>query len=292
MAYTRTPNTVIAGQALKQNPAPAPLAPAGALPVVLDADIATTTNLGVVQIGAGLAITPEGILSTDGQVGYTGSAGENGFTGSTGFTGSAGENGFTGSTGFTGSAGENGFTGSTGFTGSAGENGFTGSAGEHGFTGSTGFTGSAGEHGFTGSTGFTGSAGEHGFTGSTGFVGSVGFVGSRGFTGSTGFTGSIGIGYTGSAGKDDDSKFVHVKLTSNDYTATSSDYYIGATNGGIDITLPLGLLGRIYVIKNQDNSNVKVFPTNPNTIDGSSSKTLGSNVSITVVFDGTRWQTI
>ena len=208
MAYTRTPNTVIAGQALKQNPQPSPLAPAGAIPVVLDADIASTTNLGVVQVGAGLAITPEGILSTDGQVGYTGSAGENGFTGSTGFTGS------------------------------------------------------------------------------------VGFVGSRGFTGSTGFTGSIGIGYTGSAGTDDDSKFVHVKLTSNDYTATSSDYYIGATNGGIDITLPLGLLGRIYVIKNQDNSNVKVFPTSPNTIDGASSKTLGSNVSITVVFDGTRWQTI
>jgi hypothetical protein len=186
MAYTRTPNTVIAGQGLKQNPAPVPLAPAGALPVVLDADVATTTNLGVVQIGAGLAITPEGILSTDGQVGFTGSAGEHGFTGSTGSVGSVG---FTGSTGFTGSAGEHGFTGSIGYTGSSG---FTGSAGSNGSTGSTGFVGSIG---FVGSRGFTGSAG---FNGSNGFNGSSGYNGSTGFVGSAGFIGSLG--YTGSSG--------------------------------------------------------------------------------------------
>ena len=154
MAYTRTPNTVIAGQGLKQNQQPVPLAPAGALPVVLDADIATTTGLGVVQVGSGLSITPEGVLSTDGQVGYTGSAGANGFTGSTG------------ETGFTGSTGENGFTGSTGFVGSIG------------FVGSRGFTGSAG---FNGSSGYTGS---------TGFVGSAGFIGSLGYTGSSGTSGS------------------------------------------------------------------------------------------------------
>jgi hypothetical protein len=111
------------------------------------------------------------------KLGYTGSVGANGFTGSAGagFTGSAGA-------GFTGSAGTNGFTGS------AGTNGFTGSAGTNGFTGSAGagFTGSAGTNGFTGS------AGTNGFTGSAG----AGFTGSAGagFTGSTGYTGSIGLG--------------------------------------------------------------------------------------------------
>ena len=52
-----------------------------------------------------------------------------------------GPTGFAGSIGFTGSQGDAGFTGSTGFTGSIG---FTGSQGDAGFTGSTGFTGSEG----------------------------------------------------------------------------------------------------------------------------------------------------
>ena len=159
MAYTRTPNTVIAGQGLKQNPAPAPLAPAGALPVVLDADIATTTSLGVVQVGSGLSITPEGVLSASG-------------------------------------------------------------------------------------------------------------------------------------GDDDCCKKVKVKLTSTNYTATDDDYYVGATNNNITITLPKGETGRVYYVKNQASGNIKVQGTGGETVDSSAFQTLGTNAGFILVFDGTRWNII
>lgn len=66
MTYIRPPNAVLAGTALRQNPPPAPTDPAGVLPVTLDSEIATTRSLGVVQVGAGLSITPEGVLSANG----------------------------------------------------------------------------------------------------------------------------------------------------------------------------------------------------------------------------------
>jgi hypothetical protein len=63
VAYTRTPNSVIAGVGLLQTPNPAPLTPSGILPVILDAKIASTTSLGVVQIGNNIQVTPEGVIS-------------------------------------------------------------------------------------------------------------------------------------------------------------------------------------------------------------------------------------
>ena len=157
MAYSRQPQVVIAnGGALKQTPAVSSQTPPGIVPVELEALIATTTNLGVVQVGSGLSITPTGILSA-----------------------------------------------------------------------------------------------------------------------------------TGSS-----SSFINVTLTNVDYTATAADYYIGATKKDIDITLPLGITGRVYVIKNQATGNIKVKCSGGQTLDTSSSKTLGSESSIIVVFDGSRWNVI
>jgi hypothetical protein len=56
-------------------------------------------------------------------------------------------NGDRGDVGFTGSQGNLGFTGSIGFTGSQGDIGYTGSQGDTGFVGSVGFTGSTGDSG-------------------------------------------------------------------------------------------------------------------------------------------------
>ena len=157
MAYSRQPQVVIAnGGALKQTPAVSSQTPPGIVPVELEALIATTTNLGVVQVGSGLSITPSGILSATG----------------------------------------------------------------------------------------------------------------------------------GS------SSFINVTLTNVDYTATADDYYIGATKKEIDITLPLGITGKVYVIKNQATGNIKVKCSGGQTLDTSSSKTLGSESSIIVVFDGSRWNVI
>jgi hypothetical protein len=160
MAYNRQPQTVLAGMALKQNPPPTVLQPSGIITVTLDADIATTTSLGVVQVGSGLSITPGGVLSATG-----------------------------------------------------GENGCS----------------------------------------------------------------------------------VNIVLTNTNYTATADDCYIGATNNdddehaSITITLPIGVDGKLYYIKNQGSGNIKVQGTSGQTIDGSSSKTLGTNGSFIVVFAGGRW---
>lgn len=157
MAYSRQPQVVIAnGGALKQTPAVSSQTPPGIVPVELEALISSTTNLGVVQVGSGLSITPTGVLSATG----------------------------------------------------------------------------------------------------------------------------------GS------SSFINVTLTNVDYTATASDYYIGATKKEIDITLPLGITGKVYVIKNQATGNIKVKCSGGQTLDTSSSKTLGSESSIIVVFDGSRWNVI
>lgn len=157
MAYSRQPQVVIAnGGALKQTPSASSIQPPGIIPVELEALISSTTNLGVVQVGSGLSITPSGILSA-----------------------------------------------------------------------------------------------------------------------------------TGSS-----SSFINVTLTSTDYTATATDYYIGATKKDIDITLPLGIVGKVYVIKNQISGNIEVKGSAGQKIDTSSNKTLGTEASIIVVFDGTRWNVI
>jgi len=88
------------------------------------------------------------------------------------------------------------------------------------------------------------------------------------------------------------SDLINVKLTSTDYTATASNYYIGATKKDIDITLPLGVTGKVYVIKNQVSGNIKVKASGGQKIDTSSDKTLGTEDSVVVVFDGSRWNII
>lgn len=155
MTYIRPPNTVLAGLGLKQNPPPAPDDPAGVLPVTLDSEIATTSSLGIVQVGNGLSITPEGILSANG--------------------------------------------------GGGGSN------------------------------------------------------------------------------------FVTVKLTDFSYAITDTDSYVGATSQNITITLPTGILGRVYYVKNQGSGNIKVQGTGGQTIDGDAFQTLGSDNGFTVVFAGARW---
>lgn len=84
---------------------------------------------------------------------------------------------------------------------------------------------------------------------------------------------------------------INVKLTAVNYTALAADYYIGATKKDITITLPLGTVGKVYVVKNQCEGNIKVKGTGQN-LDNSGDKTLGSESSIIVVFDGARWNIV
>jgi len=87
------------------------------------------------------------------------------------------------------------------------------------------------------------------------------------------------------------STLINVKLTSVNYTALATDYYIGATKKDITITLPLGVVGKVYIVKNQVEGSIKVKGTGQN-LDNSGDKTLGSEKGIVLVFDGTRWNIV
>jgi hypothetical protein len=154
MSYSRQPNVVRVGTGLTQNPLPSTTSPPGVIPVTIEANIATTSGLGVIQVGSGLSITPAGILSAVGG-----------------------------------------------------------------------------------------------------------------------------------------SSLINVKLTAVNYTALATDYYIGATKKDITITLPLGIVGKVYLVKNQVEGSIKIKGTGQN-LDNSGDKTLGSETSLFVVFDGTRWNII
>ena len=156
MSYNRPPNVVVAGIGLTQNPPATTTSPPGILPVTIDADVATTSSLGIIQVGSGLSITSSGILSAT----------------------------------------------------------------------------------------------------------------------------------------NSESSLINVSLVSVDYTATLDNYYIGATKGGITITLPLGVAGKVFVIKNQAKSNIIVEGTNDELIDSAEFKTLGSDSSLIVIFDGFRWNVV
>lgn len=63
MAYTKPAATTLAGVALKQTPLPTTNA---IEPVLLDSEIASTTQLGVVKIGSGITVDPSGTISASG----------------------------------------------------------------------------------------------------------------------------------------------------------------------------------------------------------------------------------
>lgn len=87
------------------------------------------------------------------------------------------------------------------------------------------------------------------------------------------------------------SGLINVKLTTLNYTALATDYYIGAIKKDITITLPLGVVGKVYIVKNQVEGNIKVKGTSQN-LDSSGDKTLGTEQSLFVVFDGARWNIV
>jgi hypothetical protein len=214
MAYIKPTEIIVNGRGLTSTASSA----TGISPVTLNVNTATTATLGIIQVGSGLSITPDGVLSATGGGtgnGYTGSAGS---TGTVGFTGSAGA-------GFTGSAGI-GYTGSAGSTGTQGSAGFTGSAGSTGTQGSAGFTGSAGSTGTQGNIGFTGSTGTQG---NIGFTGSIGYTGSRGIDGVTTTTAIAAniVGTTSTtAGIPGFSTKIYSGSLNDGYTLTNGDLYV------------------------------------------------------------------
>ena len=261
-----------------------------------------------------------GFNGSKGDVGFTGSKGDQGIIG---FTGSQGDQGVIGFTGSQGDQGIVGFSGSAGFTGSKGDQGVVGFTGSKGDQGVIGFAGSRGDTGFDGSTGSQGPQGNVGFTGSIGlqgFVGSASTVpgpqGNLGFTGSAsniagpqgnvGFTGSKGdqgvIGYTGSIGfsgsKGDQGIIGYTGSEGNLDVAVASTPPGSAGIGDVWIDDATGIQ---YFYMNDGNSNQWVELSNQGVVgftgsSGASTLSALTDVTIstpqkghTLVYDGSGW---
>ena len=87
---------------------------------------------------------------------------------------------------------------------------------------------------------------------------------------------------------------IHVYGTTTNYTATAEDEYIGVNStGNVTITLPAGIVGRVYTIKDEHGTGSgKIFiqPQTGEKIDGLNNYVISvSHASVTVVFRAGGW---
>jgi hypothetical protein len=102
-------------------------------------------------------------------------------------------------------------------------------------------------------------------------------------------TGNITVSATGA-------DIMNTTGVTTNYTATDTDEYIGVNSTTlVTITLPPGINGRQYIIKEERGAGtgkVNVQGSNSETVDGSPFKQLTANASLTVVFRAGQWRII
>jgi len=102
----------------------------------------------------------------------------------------------------------------------------------------------------------------------------------------SGNTGNITVSTSGA-------DFLNTTSTNISYTASATDEYIGSTaSNAITITLPVGIQGRVYTIKDENGGSPKitVVGSNGEKIDGKNSYLLEIRYqSISLVFRNTGW---
>lgn len=77
------------------------------------------------------------------------------------------------------------------------------------------------------------------------------------------------------------------------YLATATDEYIGVTANPTVVTLPTGVVGKTYIVKNESaGGSTTVTGTLGQLLDGSVTKSLNNNASISVVFRAGAWRII
>lgn len=87
-----------------------------------------------------------------------------------------------------------------------------------------------------------------------------------------------------------------IGVTSN-YTATANDEYIGVfSSSAVTITLPLGITGRVYTIKDeygQGSGKITIQPSGTEKVDNSNNYVISVPYqSVSVVFRGGQWRII
>jgi hypothetical protein len=120
-------------------------------------------------------------------------------------------------------------------------------------------------------------------------------AGSAGSTGSDNDIINVGSGSITIGGNP--SPVAVTQVTTATYTATAQDYFLCVDVAApVTITLPTGILGTVYIVKDCDGDAV----TNPITIQGTggelvdgSTATINTNFgSLTFVFNGTEWSIV
>jgi hypothetical protein len=77
------------------------------------------------------------------------------------------------------------------------------------------------------------------------------------------------------------------------YTALATDEYIGVTANPTIVTLPTGVVGKTYIVKNEGaGGSTTVTGTLGQLLDGSLTKNLNNNASLSVVFRAGAWRII
>lgn len=117
-------------------------------------------------------------------------------------------------------------------------------------------------------------------------------------TGVTSLAAGSGISLTGTTGNITISSYgadlINVYGTTTSYTATLTDEYIGVYSAAaVTITLPTGINGRVYTIKDeygQGSGKITIQPQNGEKIDGKNTYIISvPNQSISVVYRATGW---
>jgi hypothetical protein len=83
-----------------------------------------------------------------------------------------------------------------------------------------------------------------------------------------------------------------VGTTGTTYAATISDHYIGVTTAPCTVTLPIGITGTTYIVKNESTANNVNVKGTGETIDGATIRNLNSGASITVIFRAGQWRIV
>ena len=80
--------------------------------------------------------------------------------------------------------------------------------------------------------------------------------------------------------------------TAANYAALATDEYIGVTANPTTVTLPTGVVGKTYIIKNETTGATTVTGTGGQLLDNTATKTLSTRASISVVFRAGAWRII
>jgi len=80
--------------------------------------------------------------------------------------------------------------------------------------------------------------------------------------------------------------------TAANYAALATDEYIGVTANPTTVTLPTGIVGKTYIIKNEASGTTTVTGTGGELLDTTVTKNLSARASISVVFRAGAWRII